>query len=391
MPHNPSPCAPRRASPFVRLWTSVVAANFADGVLRVALPLIAVDAGATALEVSFVVAGSSLPWLLVTMPAGVIADRFERSVTIRTASLVRVPIGFVVLALLRAYETGVVVLTLAAVMFGVAEVITDVSSQTEVASIVAPDRLEAGFGRLTSGRLAAELLVGPAFAGVVFQWSPSAAIASTIVTFAVAGLVIRPANPRCTGLRPSSPPGSRWRWWIDAFDGLRVLAAHRWMRRAAIAAGVLNFTSAGGAAVLITYALSSRGLDLNQRDFGFLLTVIGVGGVIGGIVGPRIHRLIGDERSLLVGASGFVLADIAPGIITQPITLAVMSSIGLAIGMIYSTKVISLRQRLLDDEIRDASTPHPSSSGRAPPRWARSSAGSLPQVSDSARRSSSSV
>lgn len=333
-------------SPFARLWVSVVAANFADGVLRVVLPLYAVSSGATVLQVSFVVAGSSIPWLLGTMPAGVVADRFDRTRTIRIASLYRILTALVLLVVVRSDTASVAVLTGLAVMFGAGDVIADVSSQTEVAAVVAPETLEAAYGRLTSGQLAAELLIGPAVAGAVFQWNPTAVIAVTIVAFTVAGLAIR------SGRQRSRPSASTSGWWGDAIDGLRVLASHQWMRRAAMTAGVLNFTSAGSAAVLVTYALSSEGLDLSERNFGFLLTAMGLGGVVGALAAPRIHAVIGDARSLLLGTSGFVLADTAPGILRQPIALAVAASIGLAIGMIYSTKVISLRQRLLDDEIR---------------------------------------
>jgi MFS family permease len=351
---NPRPFgAPWRAahadtarSPFVRLWLSVVAASFADGVVRVLLPLFAVASGATAVQVSVVVAASSLPWLLGTMPAGVIADRFNRARTIRVASLCRVLVALALFGATRSDTSSVAVLAVSALLFGGPEVITDVASQTEVASVVDPDRLERAYGRMTSGQLAAELLIGPAFAGAVFQWNPSVAVAATTISFAIAGLAIG-SNRRTT-----TSPASTSRWWRDASAGLRVLASHQWMRRSAITAGVLNFTSAGSAAILVTYALSSDGLDLSERDFGLLLTATGIGGVVGALAAPRIHARLGDDRSLLVGVSGFVLADIAPGLVRHPAMLAFASATGFAVGMIYTTKVVSLRQRLLNDEIR---------------------------------------
>lgn len=351
---NPGPFgAPGRAahaitarSPFARLWLSVVAANFADGVLRVVLPLFAVASGATAVQVSVVVAASSLPWLLGTMPAGVVADRFNRARTIRLASLCRVVIALALLGATRTDTLSVAVLAALALLFGGAEVITDVASQTEVASIVSPERLERAYGRMTSGQLAAELLIGPAFAGAMFQWNPSLAVAATTISFAVAGLAVGSSR------RPTTSPTSTSRWWRDALAGLQVLASHQWMRRTAITAGVLNFTNAGSAAILVTYALSTDGLELSERDFGLLLAATGIGGVVGALAAPRIHARLGDGRSLLVGVSGFVLADIAPGFVRQPAVLAFASATGLAVGMIYLTKVVSLRQRLLNDEIR---------------------------------------
>jgi MFS family permease len=83
-----------------------------------------------------------------------------------------------------------------------------------------------------------------------------------------------------------------------------------------------------------------------------LLTATGIGGVVGALAAPRIHARLGDDRSLLVGVSGFVLADIAPGLVRHPAMLAFASATGFAVGMIYLTKVVSLRQRLLNDEIR---------------------------------------
>lgn len=68
--------AGRRNTAVLVAFTAVT--NLADGVVKMALPLLAVRAGGSPAQVTGVALAISLPWLLVALHAGVLVDRVDR-------------------------------------------------------------------------------------------------------------------------------------------------------------------------------------------------------------------------------------------------------------------------------------------------------------------------
>ena len=72
------------------MWAQRGMVNLADGVLMTAAALLAVSITRSPLEVSLVSASATLPWLLTTLFAGVVADRYDRRRVMLVTNLVRV-------------------------------------------------------------------------------------------------------------------------------------------------------------------------------------------------------------------------------------------------------------------------------------------------------------
>ncbi len=75
--------------PFAFLWSSTALSNLADGVLKVGAPLLAVSMTRSPTLVSLVGAAATLPWLLLALPAGAVADRADRRRIMAGAGAVR--------------------------------------------------------------------------------------------------------------------------------------------------------------------------------------------------------------------------------------------------------------------------------------------------------------
>src|SRR6185437_12511060 len=78
-----------RRRPFARLWIGSSLASSGDGLLLGATPLLAVVVDPHPFAVSAVAAADSLPWLLMALPAGAFADRFERGPLMALANVLR--------------------------------------------------------------------------------------------------------------------------------------------------------------------------------------------------------------------------------------------------------------------------------------------------------------
>lgn len=61
-----------------RLWIASVISNFGDGVATVAYPWLASAVTRNPVHIALVTVATRLPWLLFSLPAGVITDRADR-------------------------------------------------------------------------------------------------------------------------------------------------------------------------------------------------------------------------------------------------------------------------------------------------------------------------
>src|SRR4029450_12693149 len=74
---------------FWQLWSASALSNLADGLVKLALPLIAVTLTDSPGLVAGVTLAVTLPWLLFALPAGALADQIGRRIAMATAAVVR--------------------------------------------------------------------------------------------------------------------------------------------------------------------------------------------------------------------------------------------------------------------------------------------------------------
>jgi MFS family permease len=60
------------------LWASSGLSNLADGIVKVALPLVAIQLTRSPTLIAGMTFAVTLPWLLFALPAGALADRLDR-------------------------------------------------------------------------------------------------------------------------------------------------------------------------------------------------------------------------------------------------------------------------------------------------------------------------
>ncbi len=148
---------------FWQLAISSGLSNLADGVFKVALPLVAIGFTRSPTLIAGLTFAVTLPWLLFALPAGALADRLDRRRAMIGANIARAGL----LAVLCVGIENIWLLYAVAICVGVAETIYDTSAQSILPQVVARDLLPRANGRLFAVELTANEFVGPALAGVV--------------------------------------------------------------------------------------------------------------------------------------------------------------------------------------------------------------------------------
>jgi predicted MFS family arabinose efflux permease len=297
MSHPPLPAT------FQRLAGANLAAQSAEQISLAAVPIVAVLAfHAGPGEIGLLAAAQTLPFLLLSIPAGLLADRWSRrrlmvlAESLRAASL---------LVLLLGALTGQLTLALLAVLGFVGAAGTvgfSVGAPALVPSLVPSAALAAANSRLELARSIA-FAAGPALAGALVAWSgaASAFVLATVLSVAAVALLLR---------LPEAPRGpARTRHVMEELrDGARLVWHHPLLRPILFTAIAWNIAWFVLQAAYVPYAM--RSLELDASGVGVTLACYGAGMVVGALFAARVLRALPFGRAILVGPFTSVVASI---------------------------------------------------------------------------------
>lgn len=324
-----------------RLWWANAISSTGDGAFVAALPLLAVTITRDPRLVSVVTAATYLPWMLLSLPAGVIVDRYDRVTLMWCAQLVQAMVVVVLAIAVVFRQADIEVLALGGLLLGCAEVVFSNAAQSVLPALVPPELLAKANGSQQISLTIGESFLGPPLGSLLFAAAAALPFGLDAASFAAsAGLVAK--LPRAS--RAPRDPG-RPKIRAQIAEGLHWLARHRLLRVIAVLLGVYNFANQMGQAVLVL--LATQTLHVGTRGYGFLLAAVAVGSVAGGLVCPWLTGKLGMLPSLIIGgainAAVFVGIGLAPG----PAVVAVMlAAQGFAVTM-WNVVTVSLRQQLV--------------------------------------------
>ncbi len=330
-----------------RLWTSSGLSNLADGIVKVALPLVAIQFTRSPLLIAGLAVALTLPWLLFALHAGALADRLDRRRAMLGANCIRAALLSVLVAAVLLDTGSIWILYVVALGIGFAETAYDTSAQSILPQVVRRDHLSRANGRLYAAELTANEFLGPPRAGILVVASVAVAFAAPVALWAVAVAalllvrgVFRIQREQRTTLR------------ADIAEGLRYLWHHRLLRTLGVMTGVFNFATAATAAVLVLYAVGpASAMGLPEQAFGALLAAVAAGSLVGSVVAERIERALGRARSLVLTIlSGTLLVGV-PAVTANPVLVGAAFFVGGVGVVIWNVVAVSLRQRITPDQL----------------------------------------
>ncbi len=314
------PVPPVLPSAFRRLAASNLAAQFSEQMALAAAPLVAVLAlGANAAQTGYLQTAQTLPFLLLSLPAGVLADRISRRALMTAAECVRAASLLGLLALLAMGGLNLGWLALLGFLGAVGTVAYSVAAPALVPRLVAPGELASANRWLELARSAA-FSAGPAAGGALVGWmgAPSAYVLATALSLLAALLL--------AGLPHDAPgPARRRRVLEELREGAAFVLTHPLLRPVLVTAVFFNTAWFVLQAIYVAYAIERLGLS--AAAVGVTLGVYGGGMVAGALLAPWLGRRLSFGAMI---AAGPLTALIASAILLS--TLAYPSGIWAATG-----------------------------------------------------------
>lgn len=268
---------------------------------------------ATTFEVGLLTAASTISFLLIALPAGVVVDRTARRRLMlgcdvaRTLIIGSVPVAWALGHLTMAQLFAVAFLS------GLLTVFFDVAYQSYLPSLVRAGQLIDGNGKLGATQSFAQV-VGPGLGGALFGAFKATAFTVDAVSYAVSALSLALIRTREKPPDRGTPAtGERPRLRHEAVAGLLFVVRHPILRKIAACTGTANLFGAMTSALAVIFLV--RVLRVPPGYTGLLFGGASVAGVLAGVVSGRLARLIGSARiiwfSLLVFGSPQLLLPLA--------------------------------------------------------------------------------
>ncbi|MFM0201197.1 MFS transporter [Paraburkholderia fungorum] len=344
---SPSSSALRLPAAFQRLAWSNLVAQSAEQISLAAAPLVAVFAlGAGARETGLLQTAQTLPFLLLSIPLGVWADRRSRRTLMALAESVRVVAMLCVLLLVMTHTLSLPLLAALGFIAATGTVAYNVAAPSLVPSIVPREAYAQANGRLELARSVA-YSAGPALGGLLVGWIGAGwayGCAAGLSALAVALLAGLREPPRATA--------SQRHFLLELRDGTRFVLRDALLRPMLATAIFFNLGFFVLQAVYVPYAVHRLGLSASM--VGVTLGAYGVGMVCGALAAPAIARRLAFGRVLIIGPSCGLLASLVmvATIIAPSFWLAMLSFFLLGAGpILWVVGSTTLRQAITPERM----------------------------------------
>jgi len=319
---------------FHRLVVAWAGSLTGDGLRVVALPLLAVSVNPSASAVAAVAVASTLPWLLVAIPAGALVDRLDPAKVMATAHLVR---ALLTVALVGVVATGSATIPLlCAVGFAItsAETFADGSAQSLLVRVVPHAHLERANARFVTVETLALDMAGPLAAGVLFVVAPWSPFALSAACFVAAALTVRPIKSTASSDQAAKSDDHDTGGSPGAFAriraGLSRLVSDPVLRVLVITVAIMALGNAAADAVLVLYGTQT--LAMSEALYPTLLVAYSIGTLsAAALVGRAKSRLRGGQTMMiaLFGISATMLVlGLVPSVVVALFAFAVMGLAG---------------------------------------------------------------
>jgi len=330
---------------YMFLWSGQLVSTLGTGVSSIAFPLLVLALTHSAAQAGLLGAFESLPYLIFSLPAGALVDRWDRKRVMvicdtgRALSLISIPLAALLgrLTVPQLYVVTLIDGTLY-VFFNLAEVAC-------LPRVVPKAQLPQASAQNEGGSIAAGLIgppLGTFLFGVVGRTIPFLVDAVSYAASVVTLLNIR------TEFQEERAPTTR-RLRAEIAEGLAWLWRQPLIRFMAVLTGGINLVNAASTLLVIIIA---RDYHVPDALIGVIISIGSLGGIVGALLAPRIQRRFGFGA--VITATVWLSALLWPlyAVVPNPLLLGVVTAGLYIMGPIYNAVQFSYRISIIPDALQ---------------------------------------
>jgi MFS family permease len=293
---------------FNRMWASSIISNLADGVMLAAVPLLAISLTDSPVLISLIGAMVMLPWLLFAIPIGAIVDRVDRRYIFAGANASRSAVVGVLALLIALGHVTIFWLLAAAFIIGVCEVAADTTAQSLIPQILEEKDFEKGNSRLQISETVIQGFIGAPISGFIYALAIYLPFFINSLGFAISALLaLKIPVKYLQDIRQEGEEKTERQFVADMKFGIAYLFNQKVLRRLVVTTATIGLCYSMGSATMVLFIIKELGLQ--ERFFGVILAIQGVGAILGALVASRTSSKFGRSKvmTFAIVASSAVL------------------------------------------------------------------------------------
>lgn len=280
---------------YARLWGSILLSNLGGQITMIVLPLTAVVLlHASPTQMGLLGAMELLPFVLLSLPAGVYLDRIHKLPVYIAGELL---MAVLLLSVPLAWHFDKLSMTwLYVVGFGAGVVYTVAGSASQIVltQLVGRDQLVKAHAQNAIAGSAAEV-IGPGIAGLLIRLlgGPLTLLTDCLLVLCSA-LMLKGLH-----VQEKLAPAQHSRFGDQLRAGLAFVRSQKVLVHSALTVGAWQFFSQMAMSIQVVFAIRELGLSEEQLSLSYV--ALGVGSIAAGLAGPRLSKRLGPGPTLLLG------------------------------------------------------------------------------------------
>jgi predicted MFS family arabinose efflux permease len=340
-----------RNGDFLLVWSGQTASVLGTNISALALPLLVLAVTYSPTQAGLLTAARQFPYLIFSLPAGALLDRWDRKRTMIYCDLIRwLALGSVPLAFVTGHLT-LVQLYIVALVEGTAYVFFSIGQIAALPQVVAKEHLPQAYAMDNITEYVGQLL-GPSLGGFIIGLAPVVVIGANLayaldsISYLVSVITLRFVKVSFQVERRQERRSLR----KEIGEGLRFVWNQPLLRIMAILTMNGNFLLSP--VTLVVIVLAQNTLHISVQVLGIILAAGGVGGVLGGFVAAWIREHVRFGLVIIASIFGWTLSLVALTFASSPVLL--IAGVGL-IGFIwpaYGVTLVSYRLSVSPDYLQ---------------------------------------
>lgn len=317
---------------FTYLWLGQVTHAFALWLEQVARPLLVLALTGSATQLGLVILTRTIPAVVLGMLAGAVADNFNRRAVLLGTKVVVLGLSAVFALLVVTGWVEIWHIYLFSFLRGAAMAFDQPARRAMIPTIV-PAHLVVNAMALSTGSMQIMRVAGAAAAGFLMGYMGLSAPFVGIVVVYIGAVfftwMLRPADHERTGYQGARSLGN------DLLEGLRFAWGTPDVRGILIIA--LGYFTFGMSFMQVFAPVFAEHLQIGKEGFGYMISFLGVGGLIGALVLAGFNPSKGRGTLLLVLLIGFGISLTVFSAVTYLHSVLLAFAVVFVVGMVQSS------------------------------------------------------
>lgn len=329
---------------YMLLWSGQMVSNVGTQVSTLAFPLLILALTDSPAQAGFAGALRALPYLIFSLPAGALIDRWDRKRVMilcdtgRAISMASIPVALVFghLTIIQLYLVALVEGTLF-VFFNIAEAAC-------LPRVVPREQLPAA----TAQNMATDgitVLLGPSLGGALYTAGRLLPFVADAVSYAVSVISLFFIKAKFQKERVAA----RRNLWTEIREGLGWLWHQPLIRFIAILTGGNNLINSGYVLIIIVLAQQQHA---SSFTIGLIFAVGGIGGIIGALIATPLQKRLSFAQAIIGTSWLFALCIPLYAIAPNPLMLGIITAGAFVAGPVYNVVQFSYRSAIIPDELQ---------------------------------------